>query len=247
MSGTCPFCRSAQIDTAQTGEVVQPTAVLPFQIAAEEAFRCAHAWIVRQRFRPGDLEKRADIARPRGVYLPFWTFDLGGTMTWRALVARRRGRWTEWVPQDGVYLVYHDDLLVPASRSLPVDLSGEVTDFNTEALIPYSLDLLADYAAEIYQVPLDEASLVARQRALQAGRSYEQKNSLAGERYRDFTMNTLGMTVDSFKLVLLPLWIGSYNYGSDTYPLMVNGQTGTAAGRVPRNALQKALVSLFGE
>ncbi len=245
VSGTCPFCGSAQIVAMQAGDTIEPTAVLPFRSEAGEAVRSSRSWMTRQRFRPGDLVEHADEPRLRAVYLPFWTFDLGGTMTWRALVARRRGRRTEWVPRDGVHLVYHDDLLVPASHSLPADLADKVADFKMDAIVPYSLDFLADCAVEIYQVPLDEASLLARQRALQAGREYEQKNSLAGEHYRDFIMNSLGMTVDSFKLVLLPFWIGGYSYRGNTFPLAVNGQTGTATGRVPRNALQKALGSLF--
>jgi hypothetical protein len=59
-------------------------------------------------------------------------------------------------------------------------------------------------------------------------------------------MNSLGLTVESFKLVLLPLWIGAYTYEGGSFPVIVNGQTATVAGRVPRNRLQKACAGLFG-
>ena len=68
-----------------------------------------------------------------------------------------------------LYLVYHDDLLVPATHTIAKDLLDDVLEYDTKALVPYSIDLLADHAAEIYQVPLADASLVARQRALQSG------------------------------------------------------------------------------
>ena len=85
----------------------------------------------------------------------------------------------------------------------------------------------------------------ARQQALQIGSDYEKKNSLGGHRYRDFVMNTAGLVVNSYKLVLLPIWLGCYQYKDETFPVEVNGQTGTVAGQVPRSRLQRALATLL--
>ena len=81
ISGMCPFCESAAVVTSSGRELIEPTAVLPFQISRQEAEAQIRTWITRRRFRPGDLEARAEISAPRGVFLPFWTFDLGGTMS----------------------------------------------------------------------------------------------------------------------------------------------------------------------
>ncbi len=246
VSGSCPFCRSPHIMAASTGELIQPQAILPFQFDGNEALKRIHAWIEQQRFCPKDLNGSAASEKPHGLYLPFWTFDLGGTMDWRALVAERHGRNSRWVMRNGVHLVYHDDLLVPASRSLPREQAEGLLDFDTRTLVPYSADLLADNSAEIYQVPLAEASLVARQRALEAGRSCIRRDSLAGTRYRDLVVNTSGLIVESYKLVLLPLWIGSFAYRNKDFPIAMNGQTGAVSGSIPRGTVQRALVSLFG-
>ena len=112
-----------------------------------------------------------------------------------------------------------DDLLVPAGRSIPEDLLEKLLDFKTEALVPCLSDYLADSAAEIYQVPLENASLVARQRALQTGRRSVLNDSLHGERVRDFVMHSSGLIVDSYKLVLLPVWIGSCNFRLGKFPI----------------------------
>ncbi len=246
LSGSCPFCRSAHVVAAEAGDLIQPSALVPFQFDGEEAGHTIRAWISRQRFRPNDLDDAARFEVPHAAYLPFWTFDLGGTMNWRAMVAENRGRTSKWVPRTGLYLVYHDDLLVPAGHSLPQDRLDALLDFDTKALVPYSTDLLAGYTSEIYQVSLDEASVLARQRALQIGSDYEKKNSLGGQRYRDFVMSTAGLVVDAYKLVLLPVWLGCYRYKDQIYPVEINGQTGTVTGLVPRNGLQRALAALFG-
>jgi hypothetical protein len=243
----CPFCESAAIVTSSSGELIEPTAVLPFQINRQEAEARIRTWLTHQRFRPGDLEVRAQISAPRGIFLPFWTFDLGGTMSWRAQVEERNGRTARWVPREGLHLVYHDDVLVPASRSVPEALCRQLFDYDTKPLLPYSPGLLTDHATEIYQVPLDSASVVARKHALDAGRAYEERNSLSGERVRNFVMNSAGLIVESYKLALLPLWMGGYRYKAETFQVAVNGQTGTIAGRVPRGRLQRALAGLFGD
>jgi len=247
VSGACPFCGSNHVVIATTGELIQPEAVLPFQFSAEAAIKFIHTWIVHQKHRPDDLDERAAIAKPRGVYLPVWTFDLGGTMNWHALIGEQHGRQTVWVPRDEVYLVYHDDLLVPATHSVSQDLLNEVMNYDTKALAPYSTDLLADYAAEIYQIPLADASLVARQRALRIGQAYVLDTALAGENYKDFFMNTGGMIIESYKLVLLPVWITIYGYKTENFAVAVNGQSGAVSGQVPRSGFQKALAGLLGD
>lgn len=245
-SGRCPFCGSKHVITARTGELIQPEAVLPFQCSAEQAMQQVRRWLEQQKYRPDDLDERSAIAKPQGIFLPFWTFDLGGTMNWRALVAEKRGNQTVWLPRNDLYLVYHDDLLVPATHSIAPDLLNENLKYDTQALRPYAPELLSDATAEVYQIPLANASLVARQRALQLGQAYVAAHALAGENYRDFFMNTTGLIIESYKLVLLPIWLTRYRYKQQAYPLLINGQSGAVNGSVPRSRWQKALAGFFG-
>jgi hypothetical protein len=168
-------------------------------------------------------------------------------LNWRALVAESRGDNTAWIPRSGLYLVYHDDLFVPATRAIPKDLLDDLLDYDPKALVPYSAELLSDTAAEIYQVPLANASLVARQQALRLGEDYIGSHDLAGENYRDFFMNSGGLIIESYKLALLPMWITRYRYKKEPFFVAVNGQSGKVAGHAPRSGLQKALAGLFGE
>jgi hypothetical protein len=44
----------------------------------------------------------------------------------------------------------------------------------------------------------------------------------------------------TFKLALLPLWIGSYHYRGKNYRLLVNGQTGKVGGEKPTDSIKVA-------
>jgi hypothetical protein len=53
------------------------------------------------------------------------------------------------------------------------------------------------------------------------------------------------VSVISFKLVLLPVWITEYVYRGQPYRVLINGQTGRANGSVPRKGIQKLLGGLL--
>lgn len=247
LAGACPFCGSPHvIEAATTDQLIQPEGVLPFQFDADTAAKHLREWLSGQHFKPGDLDQRAAIQKPRGVYLPFWTFDLSGQMNWHAEIAEQRGRYAEWVPRDDIEIVLHDDLLIAASHSVSIDLLEQLDEFNTQALEQYSSDLLADWSAEIYQVSMADASLVARQRALKLAKEHVGHVKLAGQNFRNLQFNTAGVVIESFKLVLLPIWLSSYRYKDRPYVMAVNGQTAKVTGRIPRSGWQKTLAGIFG-
>ena len=48
----------------------------------------------------------------------------------------------------------------------------------------------------------------------------------------------------TFKHVLVPLWIVAYNYGSRTFQVLVNGQSGRIAGKHPYSWIKIAFAIL---
>jgi predicted RNA-binding Zn-ribbon protein involved in translation (DUF1610 family) len=247
IAATCPFCGSAVVASTESRELIQPEGVLPFQFDAKATLQHIRRWLEQQRFRPGDLDEAATIAPPRGVYLPFWLFDVSGEVKWNGLVQEGSGRNARWVPRTGSYLVYHNDLPIPASHSLPADLLGKLNDIDTQALVPYSTDSLADWSVEIYQISMADASLVARQHALNEAKKHIRDLTLGGETVRDLSYNSTGIAIDTYRLALLPVWVSSYRYRGQPYALIVNGQAGTVEGHVPRSGLQKLMAGVFGD
>jgi len=244
VAGACPFCESPHVvETTEARELIQPEGMLPFQFDADAALRRAYRWLKQQRSRPDDLDRKSATAQPRGVYLPFWTFDISGEVKWHAVIEQDR----QVFHRSDLYLVPQGDLLIPASRSLPLDLLTKVADFDTHALVPYSADLMAGWVTEVYQLPMADASLVARQRVSDAAKKHIQEYVLGDRNVRELTCNSIGVVVNTYKLVLLPIWITSFQYEGQRYPVAINGQTGKVAGNVPRNKVQKLMAWVFGD
>jgi hypothetical protein len=118
--------------------------------------------------------------------------------------------------------------------------------FSLSDLVPYNESYLADWPAEVYEISVSDASLVARRRVLEKTRRLVQTRVDATLRnVRDLQLNTGGVVVESFKLVLLPVWVARYRHEDTVYHVLVNGQTGKVRAQVPPNWLQLFIGGLF--
>jgi hypothetical protein len=231
--------------------------VIPFAITREEAQQAFRRWLTKKKMH------KAKITPVRGVYLPAWTFDLSGEIGWQCYTYRDESPSVEvagipisfgsssssrkLVKEEGVHLVYEDDLLILATKKLTVELvKKEVDKFLLGDVMPYEHGYLADWPAEAYQISVADASLMARGKMLKRAKStLDIRLSARLDSVKDLQLNTSGVTVDSFKLVLLPFWIARYRYQDNIYYLIVNGQTGKVRAQMPRNKLQKFFDGLF--
>ncbi len=231
ISRNCPFCATPYvIEQVETRELILPEGVAPFAVSRQDAHHAVMDW-----YRAHGFKILSANALPQGVYLPVWTFDLGGTIEWNCMVERNE----VWLPQSGSHLVYENDMLVAASHSVSAGLLDEVREFPLERLVPYDARYLADWGAETYQISVGAASLVAR--ALVLEKSRPKIAALITENYRDLRLSALRLVVESFKLILLPFWIARYRFDAKWYAVVVNGQTRAVRGEKPATGLGKWL------
>jgi Zn finger protein HypA/HybF involved in hydrogenase expression len=237
LSLTCPYCDSVYVtETAETREILPPQALIPFTVSEDDAKRALRDWF-----------KQHKIQRPRvssivGMYLPLWTFDIGGELRWKGF--ERRG--DDWVPVSGSKHIFYDDVLVPATKRLPKPLLKEIYRYNYEQLVTYDARYLADWPAERYQLALGDASLRARKQIISEYRKKQHKIT-SGDYIKDFTLYSNGLVVESFKLILVPLWMLHYKVENAVYDVLVNGQTGSVRGERPQNVVGKLFSWLKGE
>ncbi|MHB0878191.1 MAG: hypothetical protein ACYC5O_19315 [Anaerolineae bacterium] len=244
LSLNCPYCQSPYVlEAPATKELLPPDGVLGFTNTQEDAHDAIRGWLGEKR-----LQAEAQTSPPAGVYLPVWTFDIGGEIRWHGYqnTYQSNRRWQK-VPVSGRHPLLCDDLLVPASHALPADLMAETERYDLSALQSYDPAYLSGWPAEIYQVAVSDASIVARQKVWVETAERVRSEGIESMGIEDLKMNSAGIAVTSFKLILLPFWVGRYAYRGETFRVVANGQTLAVRGQAPRSTLRRLFDKLMGD
>lgn len=247
----CEFCGSAQIvPYEQVKPPISPESLLPFVLDQTKVRDCLRQWYGSRWFAPNRLKSAALTDTVRGAYLPYWTFDARVHADWTAEsgyhyyteetyrdsngnVQTRQVQHTRWEPSFGHVEHFFDDELVCASRGIQGDLLRQVEPFPTKKLVSYDPSFVAGWVVEQYQLDLIGAAQQSRQRMEQ--QMYSMCGSqVPGDTYRNLQVHS-EFSDQTFKHILLPIWFVSYNYGSRTYQVLVNGVTGELAGDYPKS------------
>jgi hypothetical protein len=245
----CEFCGSpALVSYDEIKSPIRPTGVLPFTIDRGRVRDDIRRWWRSKWLAPGRLARAALVDTVRSLYIPYWTFDARVHCPWEAEAGHyyyvpvegrdsqgrrvvRQERRTRWEPASGVVDHAFDDEPVPGTQGLPLDLLRQVEPFPTQEVVPYDTAFLSGHVVEHYKVVLFEAA----QRSLeQMHAKLEQlcARQIPGDTYRNLRIRPdyAGRT---FKHVLVPVWLLSYDYGARAFQVIVNGYTGKIAGRYP--------------
>lgn len=259
----CPFCATPVVLDTGTTRHIKPQALVPFVLTEAEARKAMTAWLGSLWFAPNTLLEYARKGRSmNGVYVPFWTFDADTQSRYsgergeyyyetrtvqvrvngRMETRQERVRHTRWHRVSGHVARDFDDVIVMASHSLPARLGNELTPWDLGALIPYSPEFLAGFQAEGYTVPLAEGHAEARARMEGVIRS-DVRRDIGGDEQRIHGIDT-DWSDETFKHVLLPVWMAAYKYNGKSYRFLVNGQTGEVQGERPWSIWKIALAVL---
>ena len=225
ISSTCVYCGSPHVVNWESEEgLLAPDGIIPHAFDRMRAVKHLVEWVESNQVKP---EKQVDL--PRGVYLPLWTFDLGGAIDYVG----------ERIDENDMHLQYGEpatirvsdkfpvqvnDLPIPASRKLSAVFLKLIPTFELKAVKPYDPRYLADWPAEVYDIPMAEASLDAR--ALSLARYKRDLPDLVAP-LRLISTSSAGMTVESFRLNLLPVWMTELPFGGRDHLVLINGMNGT--------------------
>ena len=245
----CEFCGSpALIDYEEIKAPIRPQGLLPFRVDTARVREGIRQWWRSKWLAPGKLAKSALVDTVHSLYIPYWTFDAKVHCPWDAEAGHyyyvtvegrdskgrrvtRQERRVRWEAASGVVDHFFDDEPVPGTQGLPIDLLRQVEPFPTQELVGYDTAFLSGHVVEHYKVVLLDA----------ANQSLEQMRQtlmrlcgeqVPGDTYRNLQIHPV-FSGRTFKHVLVPIWLLTYNYGSRAFQVIVNGYTGKTAGRYP--------------
>ncbi len=248
----CPFCATPVVVDTGTHRRIKPQALVPFALTEAQARIELVRWLGGLWFAPnGVLEYTRKGRAMDGIYVPFWTYDADTQSSYRGQrgehyyetewvnvtvngkTERRQQQVqkTRWYAAQGRVSRQFDDVLVMASRSLPARLGNDLTPWDLGKLEPYTPDYLAGFQAEGYTVSLADGNACAHE--VMAGViEGDVRHDIGGDVQRIDSINT-DYSAETFKHILLPVWMAAYKYGGKSYRFLVNGQTGEVQGERP--------------
>ncbi len=254
VAGKCPFCATSIVmqESHPADPTLAPSALVPFTVGRKVALTKLREWLafrwdwkdLKALLLPGQLKQLAQNQSLTGVYLPFWTYDAQtqshyqgqrGThyyVTKKTKEGTERIRKTRWRKVSGHVSRFFDDVLVPATRAIEQKkLQRLWPSVPVSQLKPYSAEYLAGFQAQRYEIMVKEGYAQAKDMMADIIRS-DVRADIGGDEQRIRSVST-SYSQETFKHILLPVWMASYRYGGKTYQVMINAQTGTVMGERP--------------
>ncbi len=237
----CAFCGSEQlISSPQTRALLEPQGLLPMQLDEADARRALRGWLRHGLLTPRALAPLAGSVPLRPAYYPIWSFDATFNARWVARVKNKRDN--KWEQRAGEKILFFNDLLVPGTSKIRLEQLRAVEPFDRAQLVEFDEEMLAGWPALLYDQSLADASIAARGAMARHAQATLKDRVLSGEEASDFKVIPTGYSDQSYRQLMLPLWVGEYRYKGTTYPLLINGQSGKVGGDKPRDGSRLALL-----
>ena len=259
----CVYCgEPLVIEDAQTQQWILPGAVLPFQLDQKESFKIFRNWVKGLWFAPDTLKKAAlDPQFTKGLYLPYWTFDAqlrarysGQRGVYYYQTERVRGpkgkmvtrqvRKTRWYPVSGEVSGFVDDTLIEASHQKSGRIPNKIAFWSLDKLQPFHTGFLSGFVTEKYTIPLKDGHLQAKEEARDIATGWCMQH-IGGDTQRVHSMD-MQLSQETFKHILLPVYVSAYRYKGKEYRFFINGENGKISGTRPYSFWKIFLAVLLG-
>jgi len=152
----------------------------------------------------------------------------------------RQERRVRWEAASGVVEHTFDDEPVPGTTGVAIDLLRQVEPFPTNEVVPYDTAFLSGHVVEHYQVALTEAAGSSEQ-LMRATLEQLCASRVPGDTHRNLRIHPT-FSGKTFKHLLVPIWLLVYTFGRRRYQVVVNGYTGSIAGRYPYSPWKVAVL-----
>ncbi|MCF6243098.1 MAG: hypothetical protein L3J74_17380 [Bacteroidales bacterium] len=262
VSDRCDFCDSPL--TAKEGHktsVIAPAGILPFKITGKEGVELYQKWLKKLWFAPNKLKSYArQSEKLAGIYIPYWTYD---ARTFSRYTGQRGDDYqrtetytnddgeteertvteTRWTAVSGTVRRDFDDVLIPASNSLPQKYVYALEPWDLDNIVPYDTKYLSGFKSERYQIGLEQGFDTAKSIMEDTIRD-DVRNDIGGDHQQINSLNTDYSDI-TFKHILLPIWLSAYRYNDKVYRFLINGRTGEVQGERPYSWIKITLFVLM--
>jgi len=260
---TCPYCVSPNfVERPPSAHQPRPGFVVAFTGDAATARRQLDAWLGSRSWFADPRIKRARVEQLRGIYVPAYLYSAVADTDYTASIGEhytqtetretkdadghtqtetRSVTRTEYRPLAGHHVGYVTDVLVSASAGLAQAELRAVEPYDLRLLRRYTPAVVTGWITEEFSRDPDDGRRISRAGAIDEV-GLRLRRFMPGDSHSDLTWRT-SVRWESLEPILVPIWVLAVRYRDDRSALrvVINGQTGAIAGKVPLTAWKVAL------
>ena len=227
----CLFCGSQQMIKERLSGKFAPKEILPFKID-KKTFENQYAQYIKKRwFAPNEFRNNPNVIETRGLYVPFYIYDMDETIYARGMAERRE--------KDNTYHKYFelklkDKITSPqdASKNLDDDIMTSLEPFHLNELTEFNPAYITGFLSETGNEEEENLHKKAEERASYSARRKVDSKVRGGYHFKAGTVN-VDFTNSVSKYVLMPVWFFNTWFSEKKYSYALNGQTGKIVGQIP--------------
>jgi len=124
-----------------------------------------------------------------------------------------------------------DDILINASEKKRREIPSKIAHWNLKEMVPFNQQYLAGFVTEKYTVSLKDGHHESFQRVKNTAHQWIRRD--IGGDTQTISHADIKLSDETFKHILLPVYISSYRFKGKEYHFYINAQTGTISGKRP--------------
>jgi hypothetical protein len=121
----------------------------------------------------------------------------------------------------------------------------KISPFDLKDVKEFQPEYVAGWSTILYDRSISDASIIARKIINKEFHPILYHTTEIGYQKRDFQI-TYGRWADmTYKHILIPIWVGTYQYQGKKYHVLINGQTGKIYGDKPSDSFKIVFLALM--
>lgn len=237
---SCPFCGNPVVMKGHLAGVLRPDYVIPFKLDKEAAKAGFMKHLQGKPLLPKVFKDQNHIDEIKGIYVPFWLFDVDVKAKARYQATKIR-RWSDsnyYYTNTSYYSVVRGGDI--AFDRVPVDGSSKMADDLMESIEPYDFKdavdfqtaYLAGYFADKYDIDAEQSIERANDRIKKSTEDAFAKTVVGYSTVIPAGSN-VRLSKGKAKYALYPVWLLNTTWNGEKYTFAMNGQTGKFVGNLP--------------
>ena len=248
----CVYCGATVILKSKLSGKFTPELIIPFKKTKEDSIQAFKSLSKGRILIPNEFIAESNITKIRGIYVPFWLYDvktegdlhmIGTRSTSWSTAGKHHVRTDKYKVVRGGEIIF-ENIPVDASKRFDNDIMSSLEPFNFEEAVKYNHAYLSGFYAERYDEDNEELFKIVKERTINSTMDKFKEETKGYETVITETNNFKATEIKK-TYALLPVWMVNVKYKNKMHLFAMNGQTGEFIGNIPLDVPKTILITVI--